>query len=139
MHRCHFQISAGQQHLPSVAARVEAFCTETHIPVAISNVMNLALDEVLSNIVKYAYDALEPGIVDVELTYSGNKFTATVQDVGRPFNPLRFLRPRAGGPLKDRQPGGLGILFVKNLMDSIAYDRTNDRNRLTLTIGVPVA
>lgn len=137
MHRSHFQISAAQNELQSIVAAVEDFCAANNIPAAISNLMHLALDEVLSNIVKYAYDASEHGIIDVELTYSNNRFTATVEDAGRPFNPLRFQKQNISGPLKNRTPGGLGILFVKSLVDSIVYDRSGDRNKVTLTIGVP--
>ena len=137
MPRSHFQIPAARRELQSVAAVVDEFCTANDIPGAISNLMNLALDEVLSNIVKYAYDASNDGTIDVELAYSDHRLTAIVEDVGKPFNPLQFARQAARGPLKDRQPGGLGILFVKNLMDSVVYDRRSDRNKLTLVIRVP--
>ena len=139
MHQSHFQVMARRHELQSVAAKVEAFCAANAIPAAISNRMNLALDEVLSNIVKYAYDTSENEIIDVELTYSNNGFMATVQDAGKPFNPLLFPRPDTSGPLKDRRPGGLGILFVRSLMDSVAYERRSDRNRLTLIVGAPFA
>ena len=137
MHRKHFQISAASRELQSVAPIVEAFCAANHIPATISNVMNVTLDEVLSNIVKYAYDASERGIIDVKLTYSDHRFAATVEDVGKPFNPLRSPKQDTSGPLKDRKQGGLGILFMKSLMDSVVYDRKDNRNQLTLTIGVP--
>jgi anti-sigma regulatory factor (Ser/Thr protein kinase) len=138
MHRSHFQILAAQRELQPVAALVEAFCTENDIPAAISNRMNLALDEVLSNIVKYAYDPLDHGIIDVDLTYSDNRFTATVEDAGRPFNPLQFPRQCTSGPLKERRVGELGILFVKNLTDCAVYDRSSNRNKLMMTIAVPL-
>ena len=126
-----------QRELPSAVATAEAFCTANHIPEEISNRMKLALDEVLSNIVKYAYDEPECGIIDVELTYADRRLVATVGDSGKPFNPLLFPGRPTSGPLASRREGGLGIVFVTRLMDSVDYDRSGDQNRLTLTISVP--
>jgi serine/threonine-protein kinase RsbW len=137
MHRSHFQISATQSELQRITGMVEAFCAANKLPEPISNHMKLALDEVLSNIVKYAYGATENGIIDVELTYADNKFMATVEDRGVAFDPLRSQGQIARGPLKTRKEGGLGIFFVKSLMDGVGYERNGDRNKVTLTIEVP--
>ena len=137
-HQSRFRISATQGDLPSVTTKVEAFCAANDIPPATSNLMNLALDEVLSNIVKYAYDASKNGPIDVELAYSDGRLTVTVEDAGRPFDPLTFKGPVNNGPLNSRRPGGLGILFVKRLMDSALYKRSGGRNRLTLVAKVPL-
>jgi serine/threonine-protein kinase RsbW len=136
-HRSRFRISATERELPSVTANVEAFCAAKGIPPATTNLMNLALDEVLSNIVKYAYDASMSGPIDVELAYSDGRFTVTVEDAGRPFDPLKFKRAVNNGPLKDRKPGGLGILFVKHIMESARYKRSGGRNNLTMVAKVP--
>src|SRR5688572_30023398 len=98
MQRSHFQILAAQPELQSVVATVEGFCATNDIPASATNLMNLALDEVLSNIVKYAYDTSERGLIDVELAYSNNRFTATVEDAGRPFNPLQIARHVSSEP-----------------------------------------
>jgi serine/threonine-protein kinase RsbW len=135
----HFQILAKQPELQSVAAAVEAFCAANRIPATTSNVMNLALDEVLSNIVKFAYDASAHELIDIELEYAGSRLTATVEDSGRPFNPLQIPRHVSDVPLKDRSQGGLGIIFVTSLLDNVTYDRSGGRNRLTLTVKVPLA
>jgi len=138
MRRSHLQIAATQRELRSVVAMVDAFCEANHVPMRLSNRMNLALDEVLSNIVNYAYSASEAGTIDVELTFSDNKLTAFVEDRGKPFDPLQVPQnDNQKGHLKDRQPGGLGLLFAKRLMDSVSYARSGDRNRLTLTIHLP--
>jgi anti-sigma regulatory factor (Ser/Thr protein kinase) len=99
--------------------------------------MKLALDEVLSNIVKYAYGKSGPGLIDVDLTYENNKLVATVQDSGIPFNPLRTQGQVSREPLISRKEGGLGIVFIKSLMDSVVYERNGDRNKVVLTLEVP--
>src|SRR5262245_9041633 len=137
MHRNRFRIPATPRGLQSVAATVETFCTKNAIPAATSNLMNLALDEVLSNIVKYAYNASKHGLIEVELVHDRGRLTAIVEDNGRPFDPLKFQRPDNAGPINERRPGELGILFVKRLVDSVLYDRSDGRNKLTLAIKVP--
>ena len=101
--------------------------------------MKLVLDEIVSNIVKYAYTTSKAGSIDLELRYCDHKFSAVVEDSGKPFNPLLFSTRKSTDPLQHRKPGGLGLLFVKNLVDSAAYDRQDGRNRLTLTIAVPLS
>ena len=136
MARSHFQILAAQRELARVLGSVETFCAANKLPEATCNLMNLALDEVLSNIVKYAYDSPDTGTIDVELTYSNNELMASVEDRGIAFDPLTLQMPANTGPLRNRKEGGLGIFFVKRLMDSVVYERVGDRNKVTLTIKV---
>ena len=134
MFRSHLQISTAPSELVCASEMVEAFCGAHKLPDETSNLMNLVLDEVLSNIVKYAYDTAVGGIIDIELVYSNNELTAFVEDRGIPFNPLAQQTVVHGGPLRSRKAGGLGIVFVKSLLDSVAYERIGDRNKVTLTI-----
>jgi serine/threonine-protein kinase RsbW len=132
MGRSRLRILAVQRELRSVVSMVDTFCAENNIPSQISDIMKLVLDEVLSNIVAYAYNTPECGVIDVELTYSNNEFTATVEDDGKPFDPLQYPKPNIRAALKDRKQGGLGIYFVRNLVDNVAYHRVGSRNKLVL-------
>ncbi len=134
MRRSRFHVLATPRELAPAAASVTAFCVANDIPDVISNRMNLALDEVLSNIVKYAYEVPERGSIDVELTYSGDTLTAIIGDAGKPFNPLLPQRSVVGGPIEARPEGGWGIPIVVELMDRVSYHRSGSRNILTLVI-----
>jgi anti-sigma regulatory factor (Ser/Thr protein kinase) len=136
MSRSHLQISAAPGDLVCATEMVETFCGAHKLPNETSNLMNLVLDEVLSNIVKYAYDTAAVGPIDIELVYSNNELTAFVEDRGVPFNPLAQQSVVQGGPLRSRREGGLGIIFVKSLLDGVGYERIGDRNKVTLTIKV---
>src|SRR5262245_54491509 len=136
MSRCRFQISAAFSDLVRAKDMLETFCGAHKLPDATCNLMNLALDEILSNIVKYAYAVPEAGSIDVELAYSDNKLTASIEDHGVPFDPFGRQISIPHGPLESRREGGLGIVFVKSLLDSVAYERIGDRNKVTLTIVV---
>jgi serine/threonine-protein kinase RsbW len=137
MGRSRLRIGAVQRELRSVILLVDRFCVEHDIPSQTSNLMKLVLDEVLSNIVAYAYDTPECGVIDVELAYANHELTATVEDDGKPFDPLQHPQPDIRGALKDRKQGGLGIFFVRNLIDSVAYHRIGSRNKLVLAKHVP--
>ena len=94
--------------------------------------VQVALDEVLTNIISYAYADDRIHQIRVRLTVASDVFEAEVEDDGQPFNPLTVPSPNLGASLRERSVGGLGIHFVKGLMSDVAYARIDDRNRLIL-------
>ncbi|MEI9479990.1 MAG: ATP-binding protein, partial [Deltaproteobacteria bacterium] len=56
----------------------------------------------------------------------------TVQDDGRPFDPLYAQAPDIHSPLAERPVGGLGIYIVRKMMDEVRYEHRGGRNILTL-------
>ena len=95
--------------------------------------MHVALDEVLSNIVKYAYEDGATHDIRICLSVAADSFTAVVEDDGRAFDPLQVKRPDLDMPLAKRTPGGFGVSILKRLMSDVHYERMDGRNRLTLT------
>ena len=61
-----------------------------------------------------------------------NPATIYVEDDGVPFNPLEVKDPETPTDLIDVKIGGLGIHFIKQLMDDVCYDRNRGKNKLTL-------
>jgi sigma-B regulation protein RsbU (phosphoserine phosphatase) len=102
-----------------------------HLP-ALGFKFNIAFDEMLSNIVSYAYDDDDNHHIDVEIKLIGDKVVATISDDGVPYNPFSTAVPDTDLSLDDRQIGGLGVHLVRNLMASTAYQRKVDRNVTTL-------
>ena len=96
--------------------------------------IKLALEEVVMNVISYAYDDGEPHEFEVRLKSDCDRVVIDVIDDGQPFDPLQeAAEPDVGAALEARNIGGLGVYFVKTLMDHVEYRRENDRNRLTLT------
>jgi serine/threonine-protein kinase RsbW len=91
-----------------------------------------ALDEILSNVVRHGLGN-RPGVIEVTVSHKGAVLQAEVADPAPPFNPLLAPPPDTSSPLEERQPGGLGIALVRALTDELAYERRDDRNRLTMT------
>lgn len=107
----------------------ETFAAQYTIPNNIMIKVNVVLDELLSNIVKYSFpdDAEYEIDITVELFTTG-KLIIQLTDAGVPFNPFETPEPDLSIPLEDREIGGLGILLVKKLMDSYSYKRQVNLN-----------
>ena len=95
--------------------------------------IRLALDEILTNVVSYAYED-EQGEVEVnyEIQDDPRMIVVNVIDEGKAFNPLEIEDPDLTLDIKDRQIGGLGLFIVKNTMDDVSYVRNNNKNILTI-------
>jgi anti-sigma regulatory factor (Ser/Thr protein kinase) len=96
---------------------------------------NVALDEILSNIVKYGRSGREgDGRVEIRLELQDRvSLEMVIVDDSDPFNPLEAETPDTTLGIEDREVGGLGIEIVRRLMDTIEYARVDDRhNQLTL-------
>jgi anti-sigma regulatory factor (Ser/Thr protein kinase) len=94
--------------------------------------LTVALDEVLSNIVKYGYADDEVHRIGIQLTVSAAAIEAQIEDDGVPFDPLAVPAPDLDAPLAERKVGGLGIHFVRTLMSAVTYSRADGCNRLVL-------
>lgn len=119
--------------IPRLAEAVEAFFDARGLPAALAFNFNLALDELLTNVISYAFPAGGRHEVAVRMAVEGGLVTAEVIDDGLPFDPLTEAKPPVlEGDIDDRPIGGLGIHFVRTMMDSVRYERRDDRNHLTL-------
>ena len=91
----------------------------------------VALDEVLSNVARHSQSP--EGLVQVDFKLAGDRLTVTVEDEAPPFNPLDAPPADTSSPLEQRKAGGVGIELVRTLLESVRYEHTGGRNRLTLT------
>lgn len=96
--------------------------------------IELALEEVLVNIINYAYPG---GAGEMEITctpYNESGFAMEIVDQGIPFDVLEVGDPDVASGIEDRKVGGLGIYFVKKLMDDVCYAREGENNILKLFV-----
>ena len=98
------------------------------------NALVVAADEIVSNIIYYAYpDA--PGRIGVclEIDNAARQVVLTISDSGAEYDPLRKEDPDVTLSAEEREIGGLGIFVVKKTMDKTEYERRDGQNILTLT------
>jgi len=99
--------------------------------------IQLAAEEVLINVVNYAYPGAN-GDIEIRISPQENKeFEVKVIDSGIAFDPLAKEDPDITLPMEQRQIGGLGIFLVKKIMDDVHYNREGDRNILTFMKRLP--
>jgi len=91
----------------------------------------LALDEILSNIVRHGL-AGRRGTIDMTFSLDGEDVVVEIVDAADPFNPLLAPPPDTTSPLDRRQAGGLGIALVRRLMDETRYERRDGRNHFLM-------
>jgi serine/threonine-protein kinase RsbW len=139
MDRAEARIANRIEDLPVVVELLDRFGEDNDIPLATIDDLNVALDEALSNIIAYAYPAEQHGEIVVRLALLPGQVVAEVEDTGRPFDPLAAPPPDLAAALEERQLGGVGIHFIKTLMDDVSYARIGDKNVLRLTKRLPAA
>ncbi|WP_051251233.1 ATP-binding protein [Paenibacillus harenae] len=96
--------------------------------------LSLACEELVVNIVNYGFPSGGEHPIHVLIQASPNSVEVMIEDGGIPFNPLQEADPLAllDLELEDRPIGGLGIFFVKRLMDDIHYEYAEGLNRFRM-------
>jgi serine/threonine-protein kinase RsbW len=69
----------------------------------------------------------------VSLTLSNRDVTLTLEDDGAPFDPLSLAAPDVTASLEGRRVGGLGVFLVRQVMDTVSYQRRGTMNQLRMT------
>jgi sigma-B regulation protein RsbU (phosphoserine phosphatase) len=107
-----------------------------HIGRPLAPKLRLALEEAVVNAMEYAYPAGSKGNILVRTTCDGRRLRFVITDLGVAFNPTEATTADTTLAAQDRPVGGLGILLVRQLMDTINYERTDGKNVLTLTKNI---
>jgi sigma-B regulation protein RsbU (phosphoserine phosphatase) len=94
--------------------------------------MRLALEEMVVNVIDYAYPPGTEGTVTVRSWSDGKTLRFTLSDSGAPFDPTAVPPVDTALPAEDRSLGGLGIHLARSLMDAVRYERVDGTNLLTL-------
>lgn len=111
---------------------VTKWISDRHLSPRVEYLPSLAIEELVTNCIKYGYPAGEEHVIALELRLVDGRLALTVTDDGRPFNPLEAPSPNLDLPPEERPVGGLGIHLLRQLSDGMDYVRVNDRNRVTL-------
>ena len=126
------QIENNISELNRLNALLEQLAKEWKIPKEISFQINLALEEMVTNIINYVYEDKSSHTITLSFILHGSVIIIQIEDGGRAFNPLTAPEPDTTEPAEKRKIGGLGIHLVKKLMDTVTYARKNDKNILTI-------
>ena len=126
-------VDAAIENIPAVTAFVEEQLEQVGCPMKAQMQIDIAIDELFSNIAQYAYSPKTgKATVRVEVTENPMAVVISFIDNGIPYDPLAKADPNVSLPADERQIGGLGIFMVKKSMDEINYEYKNGQNVLTI-------
>ena len=129
------RLPATMENLSNLMRFVTDHLTKNGFPEQRAFKIELAAEEVLVNIIRYAYSEGSPG--DVELrgrVVSEDEFMLEFEDGGVPFDPTSIPPPDVNLSLSRREPGGLGFFLVRKMVNEVRYRRERNRNILTFLI-----
>ena len=130
--RLTLKVKSAFAEIPAANEAASRWLAGRNAPPAVDYLANLAIEELVTNCIKYGYDDSAEHIIEIELKLSEAQLEIIVTDDGHPFNPLHLPEPDTSLPLEERPIGGLGIHLLRKMSDAMDYTRTEGRNRLTL-------
>ena len=120
------------QEVPRLNAFVEEVCQTVGFDEIVTMKVNVAVEEAVVNVMKYAYPSGQRGDVTIEAASNDVQLKFTIIDSGKPFDPTVQAEVDTTLPAKERKIGGLGIHIMRQNMDSMNYERMDNLNVLTL-------
>lgn len=111
---------------------IAIFLRDRGVPERAIQHLALSLDEAMTNTIAYAWPTGGEHELMLVLEVAEGRVIAVVSDDGIAFDPLEVPPPDLESSLEDRPVGGLGVHFMKTLMDEVTYRREGDRNVLTM-------
>ena len=102
-------------------------------PLKVITQIDVAIDEIFSNIARYAYQSkVGKATVQIEIFEDPKSVAITFIDSGIQFNPLDLKDPDISAKAEVREVGGLGVYIVKKSMDKVTYEYQDGKNILTI-------
>jgi len=118
--------------VPELNAFVQSVANQLHLEPSMTSQLMLAVEEVVVNVMNYSYPVGSVGNISVVARATDKDLKFIISDQGKAFDPTLALETDTTLSAEDRSIGGLGILLVRKLMDSINYERFDGKNMLTL-------
>lgn len=120
------------ENLNKLAEFIENFGEEHELSPKNIFELNLILDELITNIISYAYEDDSDHIIELDIIKEKDELKIQLIDDGKEFNPLEKEEVKLDQDLDERKIGGLGIHIVKEKTDEIKYKRESNKNILML-------
>jgi serine/threonine-protein kinase RsbW len=134
-HRLTLTFVARLPELTRVQDRAARWLADQAVPADLACTLRLAIEELGSNIIRYAYDDGREHEVVLTLEIDAEAVTLLLDDDGRPFDPNSRADRPAPASLEEAPTGGVGITLVRNLAGPLEYERRGNRNRTRVRIA----
>ncbi len=118
--------------LEGLYATVNQFLAKHKVPYRSGYAVNLAIEELVVNVIRYAYVDDDQHTIEIGLGIIDEQIILEIRDAGRPFDPRSA--PRHDADVEDLQVGGLGLTLVLDIVDALTYRREDDKNRVQVVV-----
>ncbi len=127
-----FQYPSHIQEIPHIRKDLEFLEQEWAIPKSEIRQILVIIEEMFSNIVRYAFEDRKEHAIDIRLGYTDNQIEIEIIDDGIAFNPLDYhLEPQSDPATSDA--GGMGLTLIQAFSSKISYQRISGKNHLKIT------
>jgi serine/threonine-protein kinase RsbW len=130
-------VRSAMEAIGPAARQAESWLAGQRVSSEAAGFVSLAIEELVTNCIKYGYDDSNDHTVDVVLSVDDGTLRIEVIDDGHAFNPLEIPGPDKSLAMENWPIGGLGIHLLRELADEARYERRDGTNRLTLTKRMP--
>jgi sigma-B regulation protein RsbU (phosphoserine phosphatase) len=120
------------RNVKELNAFVKSITDKLDIDTSQARNIKLAVEEAVVNVMDYAYPMGTEGDIIVRVMYDEKKLKFVIIDAGIAFDPTEAAKADITLSVEDRPIGGLGLLLVREMMDSMNYERIGNKNHLTL-------
>ncbi|MBQ8989216.1 MAG: ATP-binding protein [Prevotella sp.] len=120
------------EELERVNQFVEEIGEEMGLSMELQMNLNLVMEEMVSNVIFYAYPEGTEADIELVAESNGKELTFVLSDRGREFDPTAKEDADPDVNPMDRDIGGMGIYIVKNIMNQVTYQRLEGKNLLTM-------
>ncbi len=117
----HMRCTATMERLPEIMAFTDKACEAANACESACYAVRLAIEEVIVNIVTYGYAGLDPGPIDVRLSWDSTRMRVEISDEAKAFSPDDVPTPDLESGWDDRPIGGLGWHLVRNMVDELEH------------------
>jgi serine/threonine-protein kinase RsbW len=124
----YLEITSDMANLAQVADFVADSARKAELTQKQFDDVQMAVDEAVTNVMEHAYAGRRDGRISIKFRSDEREFFVEIRDAGKPFDASKIKTPNTKSPLSKRSIGGLGIFFMRKLMDKVEFKQDNAGN-----------
>ena len=133
-HEFSIRIANDLGEIAGVSRVIHAFLKPHAVPEETEHAVGVAFEEMLSNTIKYGYEDDARHDIELSVSVEAEHILLRIEDDAHAFDPLDAAAPDMDAPFEERPVGGLGIVLVRGLSESMEYERVDGKNVLRIRI-----